>query len=84
MGEEKLGTGLGFRDLATNSSLPSQKLQGRGGVSKARVVDSEEGTDEDFEEELNDFGYGSKAKRKEKKESLLGMFLECNHCIAIG
>jgi len=71
--QEKLGTGLGFRDMATNSSLPSGKLQGRGGVSKARVVDSEEGTDEDLEDELHDFGYGSRVKRKEKKESLLGM-----------
>ncbi|GAA5899198.1 uncharacterized protein JCM6883_005142 [Sporobolomyces salmoneus] len=67
-------TGLGLSGMSSPSTNPT-KLLSRGGVSKARPeTDEEEELDDEFEEELNDFGYGSRGKKKsDKKESLIDM-----------
>ncbi|GAA6058501.1 hypothetical protein JCM10212_006940 [Sporobolomyces blumeae] len=69
------GAGLGFGSQGGEPGRAGGggKLRGRTAISKARAEDSEEATDEDLEDELNDFGYGSTRKRKEKKESLLDL-----------
>ncbi|GAA5958559.1 hypothetical protein JCM21900_003978 [Sporobolomyces salmonicolor] len=78
--EGGLGTGLGLglsgaglapgKPLEPLGGLP--KLVGREAISKSRQEDEEE-TDDDIEDELNDFGYGTTRRKKEKKESLLDM-----------
>ncbi|GAA6020284.1 hypothetical protein JCM11491_005317 [Sporobolomyces phaffii] len=69
---EGQGVGLGVVD-----SRARPKLTGRGGVSRARVeVDEDERRelDDELDDELNDFGYGSRpTKRRDRTESLLDM-----------
>ncbi|GAA5914443.1 hypothetical protein JCM5296_002140 [Sporobolomyces johnsonii] len=69
------GLGLSGAGLAPRKPLEPlggpPKLVGRAAISKSRPEDEEE-TDDDLEDELNDFGYGT-TRRKEKKESLLDM-----------
>ncbi|GAA5855077.1 hypothetical protein JCM8547_002371 [Rhodosporidiobolus lusitaniae] len=68
------GSGTSSED-DTASSLPQApprpKLVGRA-ARKQTEEEEEEPTDDELEDELNDFGYGARPrKRKEKKESLL-------------
>ncbi|BGP31812.1 hypothetical protein JCM10296v2_003587 [Rhodotorula toruloides] len=48
----------------------SAKIAGRGTVRRSGESE-EEGTDDELEDELNDFGYGAPKRRKKKKESLM-------------
>ncbi|BGP04404.1 hypothetical protein JCM10049v2_000205 [Rhodotorula toruloides] len=49
---------------------PSAKIVGRGTARRSGESEEEE-TDDEFEDELNDFGYGAPKRRKEKKETLM-------------
>lgn len=60
--------GLHGKGLADDE--PRAKLQSRGGT---RHVEEEDETDEDLEDELADYGYGAPKRRKEKKETLMGV-----------
>ncbi|GAA5922786.1 uncharacterized protein JCM15063_003424 [Sporobolomyces koalae] len=69
---------LRSRDLSSarepySADLGRSKLLGREGVSKARGDDTGGDTDDDFEDELNDFGYGPVTRKHRPKESLLDM-----------
>ncbi|BGO88585.1 hypothetical protein NBRC10512v2_000201 [Rhodotorula toruloides] len=49
---------------------PSAEIVGRGTARRSGESEEEE-TDDEFEDELNDFGYGAPKRRKEKKETLM-------------
>ncbi|BGP12352.1 hypothetical protein JCM10213_006516 [Rhodosporidiobolus nylandii] len=64
--------GLGIDPAPSLPPLP--KLKGRDAVRRKEESEEEEETDDELEDELADFGYGARPRRrKEKKESLLDM-----------